>query len=134
MILGVFHVKKKKLLVHVRDYLTRDGIGELDIIHVCKLALAHLSVMKFVKSEDRSLVSNVGIGKGAVVLEVIHCFGKIANAVIGYEFVDKRSGDIALSVADSSSRSHELKWSTSCSLDAMCEVLWSCYFKNSKVH
>jgi len=60
------------LTVFGDDYLTRDGTGERDFIHVMDLAEGHLSALEFISDESGWHAFNIGTAKTTTVLELVH--------------------------------------------------------------
>lgn len=91
------------IAINGNDYNTRDGTSVRDYIHVMDIAHAHHLFLERMGElcGTESMTVNIGYGVGLSILEVI----KQVNVVIGenalkYTVVDRRSQDIAYSVAD----------------------------------
>ncbi|HQC42366.1 MAG TPA: UDP-glucose 4-epimerase GalE [Verrucomicrobiota bacterium] len=116
--------KLPKLKIFGNDYPTPDGTGVRDYIHVSDLALGHSAALKRVLRQTGIDVYNLGTGKGSSVLELLHAFEKASGRKIPYEFVGRRSGDIATCYADPTKAKKELHWETTRDLNEMCEDAW----------
>ncbi len=116
--------KLPKLKIFGNDYPTPDGTGVRDYIHVSDLASGHSASLKRVLSQTGIDVYNLGTGKGYSVLELLHAFEKASGRKIPYEFVPRRSGDIASCYADPTKAKKELHWETTRDLNEMCEDSW----------
>ena len=116
--------KLDKLKVFGNDYDTPDGTGVRDYIHVVDLAKGHVVALEQFKASDKIEVYNLGTGKGASVLEVIHAYEKACGKTIPYEIVKRRGGDIAIYYADVSKAKAELKWQAYKTLEEACVDSW----------
>ena len=106
------------------DYDTPDGTGVRDYIHVVDLAAGHLAALQYLESNSGLFTWNLGTGRGTSVLEVIDAFAKVTGRPVPYEIVDRRPGDVAVSLADPSKASRELGWKAERSFEAMCADHW----------
>jgi UDP-glucose-4-epimerase GalE len=132
----VIEGKQKKLRIFGDTYLTRDGTGERDYIHVMDLVDAHYASLKDIlrrveeKEPGTYRVYNVGTGKGTTVLEVLHLFEKIIKKPIPMSICSIRPGDITRSVCNVDKIKTELKWEPKYSLeDAVNHLLRSKIYK-----
>ena len=71
-------------------------------------------------------ILNIGTGKGTTVLQLIKNFEKSANIKIPYMFVERRKGDIGVSIANIDKAQEILSWNSKYSLNDMCKstVKW----------
>lgn len=106
------------------DYDTPDGTGVRDYIHVVDLAAGHLAALHYLESNFGLFTWNLGTGRGTSVLEVIDAFAKVTGRPVPYEIVDRRPGDVAVSLADPSKALRELGWKAERSFDTMCADHW----------
>lgn len=114
--------KLEKLRVFGNDYLTTDGTGIRDYIHVLDLAEGHVTALDNLKEGVH--VYNLGTGKGTSVLELVKAFEEANGIEIPYEIVDRRPGDIASCYADASKAKRELGWTAKRDIIAMCRDAW----------
>jgi UDP-glucose 4-epimerase len=112
------------LRVWGNDYPTRDGTGVRDYIHVMDLARAHLSALDYLDRSRRSIVANVGTGRGYSVLEVAKAYEKASGRRVPLEFHARRAGDVVECYADPSRAGRELRWQATLGLDDMCADGW----------
>ena len=75
------------------DYPTPDGTGVRDYIHVTDLAGAHLSALKYLRSNGKSKVLNCGYGRGYSVLEVISAVKRVSGTDFDVRLNERRAGD-----------------------------------------
>jgi len=120
--------RDKKLFVYGNDYPTPDGTAIRDYIHVMDLALAHKNAIDMIDKNDNVGVYNIGVGAGYSVLEVIKHFEEVTSRKIKYEYTSRRSGDVAISYADTNKAKEELRWVSKRNLHQMCydSWKWSC--------
>lgn len=91
------------------DYPTRDGSCIRDYIHVTDLADAHLRVLEPIGT--RSVVYNLGNGRGYSNLEVIRSVERVSGLTVPWEPAERRPGDPAVLVADSTTLCRDTGWS-----------------------
>ncbi len=121
-IIEVANKKLDKLLIFGNDYPTPDGTGIRDYIHVMDLAEGHVAALEYLK--EGVVVFNLGTGKGTSVLQLIKTFEETNDIKIPYEFVQRRTGDIAICYADVSKAEQELNWKAGRDLADMCRDAW----------
>ncbi|MCC5908048.1 MAG: UDP-glucose 4-epimerase GalE [Balneolaceae bacterium] len=124
--------KLNELKVFGNDYPTRDGTGIRDYIHVCDLANGHLKALEKLAEKPGITTYNLGTGKGATVLEVIHAFEKASNVKIPYKIAPRRPGDAAVTYADPAKAEKELGWKAERDLETMCRDAWNWQSKNPR--
>lgn len=93
------------------DYPTADGTCIRDYIHVDDLAKAHIAAIDHLLAGGASEVFNVGTGHGFSVREVLAAVEKATGKPVPHVFGDRREGDPAELVADSSKLRNQLGWS-----------------------
>ena len=102
--------KRSKVLVYGTNYVTRDGTGERDYIHIEDLAEAHACALRYSMKNFGIEIFNVGTGKSTTVFELIKIYQEVSNEKIPYVCVDARSGDIAKSIASPKKAKEILGW------------------------
>jgi UDP-glucose 4-epimerase len=112
------------LHVHGGDYLTPDGTGIRDYIHVVDLALGHLKALDKLSSHPGTVAYNLGTGRGYSVLDVVAAFEKACGHEIPYRIGPRRQGDAAVAYADPSLAEKELGWSAKRDIEEMCADSW----------
>ncbi len=113
------------------DWPTPDGTGIRDYIHVMDLAEGHKEALDTLMAEgDQILTLNLGSGQGYSVLEMINAFESINGCKVPFEFVDKRPGDVARSIADPSEASRRLGWQAQRTLADICRDGWAWQQRN----
>lgn len=116
--------RREKLMVFGGDYDTPDGTCQRDYIHVVDLAEGHVAALNHIAERAGVRRWNLGSGHGSSVLEVLHAFEKAAGKPIPYEITARRPGDLPAFWADASSALADLGWSTTKTVDQMCEDHW----------
>ena len=124
LVLQVALGQREKVMVFGTDYETPDGTCIRDYIHVLDLASAHISAMEAL-TDGRSRIYNLGSGTGYSVLEVIETARKVTGHPIPVEFAQRRAGDLAVLVADSTRIKQELHWQPNYdNLQRIIETAW----------
>ena len=121
------------LTVFGKDYATRDGSGERDFIHVVDLAHGHIRAIDEIHNLNDFEIINLGSGRGTTVLELVKSFEKVNKVKIPVETSDRRPGDVAKSVADSSKAFRLLQFKCAKSLNDMCLDAWNWQIKKTTV-
>ncbi len=136
--------KTPGLVVHGKDYDTRDGTCVRDYIHVSDIARAHvLAINRLQKSfvpGPSSLVSgsesqvqgrtsnvevfNLGSGVGTTVLEVIGAFERVTGRKLNYRIGPRRAGDAAAVFSDNRKAEAVLGWRSEFGIDEMMKTAW----------
>jgi UDP-glucose-4-epimerase GalE len=112
------------LQVRGDDYLTPDGTGVRDYVHVCDLAEAHAAAIDHLARGGAATAFNVGTGTGFSVIEVLQAAARAAGRDIPHEFAPRRPGDVAAVWGDTTKASTELGWSASRTLDDIVQTAW----------
>lgn len=98
------------LSIYGTDYPTRDGTCVRDYIHVNDLADAHLRALECVRSENTSMVFNLGNESGYSVREIIAVARRVTGRDIPVREALRRPGDPATLVASSEKIRRVLGW------------------------
>jgi len=115
---------RRSLSVFGGDYPTSDGTGVRDFIHVMDLAEGHIAALRQLEHHGRSLVVNLGTGKGTSVLQMVEAFRRASGRRIPYQTVDRRPGDVAVCYADVTRSEKLLGWRARRTIDDMCRDAW----------
>jgi UDP-glucose 4-epimerase len=116
--------KRECLSIFGGDWLTHDGTGVRDYIHVVDLASGHVKAINYLMNEKKSLTVNLGTGIGYSVLDLVKNFELTSGKKIPYQIVARRSGDIASCYADPSLAFKLMGWRAEYDLRRMCEDSW----------
>jgi len=113
-----------RLQIFGGDYATVDGTGVRDYIHVVDLATGHLAALNYLRERNRSILVNLGTGRGYSVLEMVKAFESATGRKVPYDIVARRPGDSAASYADTSFAARELGWRAKFGIEDMCRDAW----------
>jgi UDP-glucose 4-epimerase len=102
--------RRPNMQVFGTDYDTPDGTCIRDYIHVSDLIAAHMKALSHLLVGGESLVANCGYGRGASVRDVVATVGKVAGTQLDVRDVERREGDAAILVADSTRLRSFLGW------------------------
>ncbi|MEU4270878.1 UDP-glucose 4-epimerase GalE [Streptomyces sp. NPDC026092] len=116
--------RRDELNVFGDDYPTPDGTGVRDYIHVVDVAEGHAVALDHIDDEPGMRVFNLGTGRGASVLELVHAFEKASGRPIPHRITGRRPGDVAELVADPAKVAAAWGWSARRDLDEMCRDAW----------
>lgn len=123
--------QRERLSVFGGDYVTPDGTGVRDYIHVVDLARGHLKALEALSSPSL-LTVNLGTGIGYSVLDMVNAFEEASGRSIPYEIVQRRAGDVAQCYADPQLAQQLLGWKATLGLQEMCEDAWRWQSNNPK--
>ena len=119
--------EREKLSIYGDDYLTKDGTGIRDYIHVVDLVRAHIAALPAL-AKNISGIYNLGNGNGFSVLEMLNAAKKVTNIDIKSEVVEKREGDPASVVAASEKAREVLGWKPEYTdVEKIIETAWNWY-------
>ncbi len=123
--------KLRHLNIYGNDYLTPDGTGVRDYIHVMDLSEGHLAALNFLNNKIGLHKFNLGTGRGNSVIEMIKTFEHVTGNPIPFQINPRRPGDIASCYAKVTKAADDLNWKTSRTLEDMCVSSWN-FQKNYK--
>ena len=115
--------RREAVNVWGNDYLTHDGTGVRDYIHVVDLAIGHVKALQTIESLQCCAI-NLGTGIGYSVLDVINAFSKSSGRKIPYIIAPRRDGDIAQCYANAAKAKELLGWEARRNLETMCHDTW----------
>ncbi len=117
--------KGEKIKIFGTDYGTPDGTCIRDYIHVSDLAQAHVQALRALEQGMPPKAYNLGTGRGYSVREVIQAAREVTGKEILVEETERRSGDPARLVADSTRAQRELRFEPRNSdLKSILESAW----------
>ena len=121
--------KTNEISVFGQDYGTPDGTCIRDYIHVLDLAEAHIAALEKLAASNGAYVYNVGTGRGYSVLEVIDAIMEITGHMIPIKTAERRAGDTAKLVADSTKIQKEFGWRPRHDLRSIIQSSWQWHKK-----
>lgn len=114
--------KRPQVSIFGTDYLTPDGTGVRDYIHVEDLADLHLEALRYLQKDGQSDVFNCGYGQGASVLEVLQTMERVSETKIQRHYGPRREGDADRLVADPTKIKAAFGWIPKrAALETICE-------------
>ncbi len=123
--------EKASLKVNGVDYETQDGSCVRDFVHVLDIARAHQAVIQNFNNLDGFRVYNLGSETGQSVIAMVKTTAEILNHMIPMEIGERRAGDPAILVADSSKIKNELGFEVQYSdLETIISTAWTQYKKH----
>lgn len=120
------------LSIYGGDYLTHDGTGVRDYIHVMDLAKGHVNAIKWLNTAPGIKAVNLGTGIGYSVLDMLHAFERASGKEIPYKIVERRAGDVAVCYSDPALAKQLLNWQAENDLETMCLDSWRWQQNNPK--
>ena len=117
--------RRDSISVFGNDYETADGTCVRDYIHINDLCDAHMLALKRLQKTNISKRYNLGNGQGFSVKQVIDAAIDVTGKEIEVVYSDRRTGDPAILVADSSMARQELGWKPGfADLKSIVETAW----------
>ena len=92
------------------DYNTIDGTCIRDYVDVEDIVDAHISALKYIFKNNKSIDVNLGSAKGTSVKEIIKICEKVTGDKIDFEIMPKRTGDCEILIADNTYAKEILNW------------------------
>ncbi len=109
LVLEVAQNKRDQVSIFGDDYNTPDGSCLRDYVHVIDIAQAHISaISKFDRLPNS--VFNLGNQKGISVKKIIAISSQVTGKKIPFTITNRRAGDPARLIANSSKAISELNW------------------------
>ena len=125
LILQVPLGKREFISIFGDDYDTHDGTCIRDYIHVIDLADAHILAVEKLREGSDSNIYNLGSGNGFTVKEMIDAAREVTGHPIPAKVCERRAGDPAKLVADSTKARKELGWKPKFeNVNAMISSAW----------
>ncbi len=106
--------------IHGTDYATADGTCVRDYVHVEDVVEAHVLALAYLRAGGDSVTLNCGTGRGHSVRDVIRAGERAAGCALPVAPGPRRSGDVAVAVAQVERIGRVLGWTAARSdLDAI---------------
>lgn len=116
--------RRQTLSVFGDNYLTHDGTGVRDYIHVLDLAEGHLAAMDYLAMKPGHHVWNLGTGLGYSVMDVIKGLEQVTGHPLPWTIAPPRPGDVGQCWADPSRAAADLDWRATRGLQEMLSDHW----------
>lgn len=110
LILQAANGDRAGITVYGRDYPTIDGTCVRDYIHVSDICDAHLLALSQLTETNTNAIYNLGNGQGYSVQQVIDAARTVTRSRVNVIEGNRRDGDPAVLVADSSLARTKLGW------------------------
>lgn len=124
IVLQVALGQRPHVSVFGNDYPTPDGTCIRDYIHVEDLATAHIGALTRLEPGS-TIQANLGTGVGHSVLQVIEACRKVTGHPIPIVMGERRPGDPACLIADSTRAKQMLQWTPKyITIDDIVETAW----------
>ena len=126
ILLQVASGRRERASVFGTDYPTADGTCIRDYIHVSDLCEAHITALEYLNKKHKSQNFNLGNGDGFSVAEVVETVRRISGKPLQIDYEERRPGDPAVLVADSTLAKKMLNWSPCFTqLETIIEHAWN---------
>jgi len=117
--------RRDNIAIFGTDYDTSDGTCVRDYIHINDLCSAHLLGLEHLVAGGESKAYNMGNGQGYSIKEVIDVAKKVTGNDFEVKLAERRDGDPAKLVADSTLLQQELGWAPQYTdLEAIIRHAW----------
>jgi UDP-glucose 4-epimerase len=130
LVLQVATGEREAISIFGEDYPTPDGTCLRDYIHVSDLTRAHLLALEALLGGGGNTTYNLGNSTGYSVRQVIEAAREITGHPIPVRVAERRAGDPAILIADSSRIRRELGWTPRYErLDDIIRTAWDWHRK-----
>lgn len=116
--------RRQHLSVFGTDYPTPDGTCIRDYVHVVDIADGHRLALEHLDDAPGLRIRNLGTGTGTSVRELIAAFETTFGRSVPVEPAERRPGDVATLVADTSLVAREWGWRARRDLTDMVTDAW----------
>lgn len=115
-------------LIFGDDYPTPDGTCVRDYVHVADLAEAHVAALDYIEAKEPGhSIFNIGTGTGSSVGDMVDEILAATAAGLTPQVVERRPGDPASVVADTTLVSQELGWTARRTLKDIVTTAWEAH-------
>jgi len=114
--------RRERLQIFGGDYPTPDGTAVRDYVHVVEIADGHRIALD--RLEPGMRVLNLGTGVGTSVRQLVAAFAQASGRPVPHDVVDRRPGDVAELVADTTLVQRKWGWRARLDVAAMCRDAW----------
>ena len=116
--------RNREATIFGNDWPTKDGTCIRDYVHVKDICRAHTLAYRYMEENNKSVVFNVGCGKGYSVKEVIDKANNILhNGEMSVRVTGRRDGDVPYLVADTTRIKETIGFEPEYSLDDILESM-----------
>lgn len=118
--------KTNYLKIYGNNYLTIDGTGIRDYIHIMDLVEAHYLAIKDYPAQSPKII-NIGSGLHFSVLQLKEIFERTNNVTVPYKFFPRREGDLDSVYSDNRLAVSFLNWKPIKTIEDMCKDSYKFY-------
>ena len=122
-------INNKKVYINGDNYDTIDGTCVRDYTHVCDIASAHINALNYMINNEKSIICNIGSGKGYSIKQLISKIEKYSKKKINFEVIKAREGDAAKMICTNEKAKKELYWVPKYNIDNIIETTYIWYSK-----
>ena len=116
--------RNKEATIYGDDWPTRDGTCIRDYVHVKDICRAHTLAYRYMEEHNKSVLFNVGSGKGYTVKEVVDKANNILhNGEMTVKIAERRDGDVPYLVADTTRIKETIGFEPQYTLDNILESM-----------
>ena len=132
LVLQVATGERESIKIFGEDYPTPDGTCLRDYIHVSDLTQAHLLALESLLNGGDSATYNLGNSTGYSVRQIIDSARQITGQAIPAVMADRRAGDPAILIADSTRIRKQLGWRPRFEkIDDIIDTAWTWHQKEA---
>ncbi|MCZ6805105.1 MAG: UDP-glucose 4-epimerase GalE [Proteobacteria bacterium] len=117
--------KKSEFIIYGDDFPTKDGTCVRDYIHVNDICTAHVKAINYINDLQGTNAFNLGNGQGFTIKEILNAAENIIGRKVNPIYSNRRDGDPAILVADSSKATNKLDWKPKYrNIESIIETAW----------
>ena len=132
LVLQVATGERESIKIFGDDYPTPDGTCLRDYIHVSDLTQAHLLALESLMEGGNSATYNLGNSTGYSVRQIIDSARQITGHAIPAVMAERRAGDPAILIADSTRIREQLGWQPRFEkIDDIIDTAWTWHQKEA---
>jgi len=125
IVLQTAYGKRNSINIFGNDYDTKDGTCIRDYIHINDLCKAHLLALEYLQENKVQEQFNLGNGEGYSIKEILSKSQEVTKKLIPCLISERRSGDPAVLISDSSKAKQILKWEPVLGIDDIIKDAWN---------
>ncbi len=123
---------RESISIYGDDYPTPDGTCIRDYLYIMDLADAHLKALDYLANGGKSVICNLGNGKGFSVKEMIETARKVTGHPLPVVVTPRRPGDPARLVASSERARKVLGWKPKTGIEKIIATAWEWHSKHPR--
>ncbi len=123
---------RESISIYGDDYPTPDGTCIRDYLYIMDLADAHLKALDYLAKGGKSVICNLGNGKGFSVKEMIETARSVTGHPLPVVVTPRRPGDPARLVASSDRARKVLGWKPKTGIEKIIATAWEWHSKHPR--